>query len=314
MDTGIDDAVALLYATASPETELVAVTTCAGNAGLDSVTRNTLAVLELAGRHDVEVARGHRAPLERPLVTAPETHGPGGIGRATLPPPSASPSGRPAVELIVESARERPGELTLVALGPLTNLAAAVLVEPELPRLLRRLVIMGGPYQAGSGESPAVDRNTSVDPEAAAIVYREFGRSGAPLALLVGLDLTRTVRLVPADLAALAKRTGDVPITRFLDDALGFYFDVHEDRYGFRGAFMHDPFVVATALDPELVKTRPRRVSVESGDAAGAATAAGPAVVDRQPDPGGQANVEVAISGAGDRFVGRLIVRLADLA
>ncbi len=279
-----------------------------------SATRNTLAVLELAGRPQVEVAEGRGAPLERPLVTAPEIHGPRGIGRATLPPPSVSPSARPAAELIIESARERPGELTLVALGPLTNVAVATLAEPELPRLLKRLVIMGGPNEVRDGAGGALDRNTSVDPEAAAIVYREFGRAGDPLPMTVGLDVTRRVKLLPSDLATVRARAGDLPITRFLEEALGFYFESHERRFGFCGAFMHDPFVVAAALDPDLVETRPRRVSVEPGAGAPDATGRGPAIADRQPGSGAGANAKVAFSGEGDRFIGRLIDRLVGLA
>jgi purine nucleosidase len=269
-------------------------------------------MLELAGRSDVEVAEGYDAPLERPLKTAPAIHGPRGIGRASLPDPATSPSVRPAGRLIVESARERPGELTLVALGPLTNVAAAVLAEPELPRLLRRLVIMGGPHSNGAGDLTP-DRNTSVDPEAAAIVYREFGRAGDPLPVAVGLDVTRKVKLRPADLASVRARAGDSPITRFLEGALGYYFDYHERRYGFRGAFMHDPFVLGATLDPGLVETRPRSVSVEPAGAATGRAGPEPAITARKPAPETPANAEVGVDGEGDRFVGRLIERLVGL-
>lgn len=247
-------------------------------------------------------------------MTAPEIHGPRGIGGATLPPPSASPSTRSAGELIIESARERPGELTLVALGPLTNVAAAALAEPELPRLLRRLVIMGGPTEVRHGAGRTLDRNTSVDPEAAEIVYRKFGRAGDPLLMTVGLDVTRAVKLLPDDLTAVRARVGDLPLTRFLDDALGFYFDFHERRYGFRGAFMHDPFVVGATLDPDLVATRPRRVSVDPEGAPGGVTGRDPVIAARRPEPEAGVNAEVAFTGEGDRFVGRLIDRFVSLA
>ncbi|MBK5111309.1 MAG: nucleoside hydrolase [Thermoleophilia bacterium] len=301
VDTGIDDSLALLYATASDRADLMAVTTCAGNTDLDSTTRNTLSVLELAGAGQVEVAKGRPEPLVRGLVTAPQAHGPGGLGRAVLPAPAASPSLRSAAELIVESAHGRPGELTLVALGPLTNVAVAVQAEPRLPRLLKRLVIMGGGLQndwgleaggglrSGDGAGPTADRNTSVDPEAAAIVYREFGRAEAQLPLVIGLDVTRTVKLLPEDLARLRTRAGGVPLTRFVEGTLSFYFDYHEKRYGFRGAFMHDPFVVGAALDPGLLDSRPMPVTVE-------------------------AEADVAFSGAGDLFIRRLIDRLVALA
>src|SRR5659263_731936 len=148
VDTGIDDSLALLYACGSPEAELVAVTCVAGNVDARQVAENTRAVLELAGRDDVEVALGREAPLVRPLVTTPETHGPKGIGYAVLPPPRRPLSDRHAADLIVEEARRRPGELMLVTLGPATNLAVAVLREPRLPLILRRWVLMGGSYRS----------------------------------------------------------------------------------------------------------------------------------------------------------------------
>src|SRR5664279_1368823 len=150
VDTGIDDSLALLYACASAEAEIVAVTCVAGNVDARQVAENTRAVLELAGRPDVEVALGREAPIARDLVTTPETHGPKGIGYAVLPPPSRPLSARFGPDVIVEEARRRPGELTLVTLGPMTNLAIAVLREPALPTLLRRWVIMGGSYRSVS--------------------------------------------------------------------------------------------------------------------------------------------------------------------
>src|SRR6476660_855264 len=146
VDTGIDDSLALLYAAASPDAELVAATCVSGNVDARQVAINTQAILELAGRTDVEVALGRETPLVRPLETTPETHGPRGIGHAELPPPSTPLSGRHAVDLILDEARRRPGEITLVTLGPLTNLAVAVLREPALPGLIRRYVLMGGAY------------------------------------------------------------------------------------------------------------------------------------------------------------------------
>jgi purine nucleosidase len=246
-DTGIDDSLALLYACASPECELVAVTCTAGNVGARQVVTNTLAVLELAGRPDVEVALGRETPLARPLVTTPETHGPRGIGHAELPPPSAQPSRRFGPDLIVEEARRRPGELTLVTLAPLTNVALAVLREPELPRLLRRVVIMGGSYRSSGNTAPTTEWNVNVDPESARIVFDAFGPersassdraaydsalgsggggsgsggsggegsaadrapSSRPTAL--GLDVTERAKLMPEHLARLAELAGCAP-------------------------------------------------------------------------------------------------------
>jgi len=243
-DTGIDDSLALLYAVASPECELVAVTCTAGNVDARQVAENTRAVLELAGRSDVEVAIGRETPLARALVTTPETHGPRGIGYAELPPAASPLSPRYSPDLIVEEARRRPGELTLVTLAPLTNVALAVLREPELPRLLKRLVIMGGSYRSSGNTAPTTEWNVNVDPESAKIVFEAFGgvaagsagasprvaaggpapaggpaRAGRPAPagssgaqstrpIALGLDVTERARMLPEHLAALADRAG----------------------------------------------------------------------------------------------------------
>ncbi len=229
-DTGIDDSLALLYAAASPECELVAVTCTAGNVDARQVAENTRAVLELAGRADVEVALGRTRPLARPLVTTPETHGPRGIGYAELPPARTAVSPRFSPDLIVAEARRRPGELTLVTLAPLTNVALAVLREPELPRLLKRLVVMGGSYRSAGNTAPTTEWNVNCDPEAAKIVFEAFGglshgvsgswrdsgsatreaeHSTRPIAL--GLDVTERAKLLPAHLAEMAARAGCSP-------------------------------------------------------------------------------------------------------
>jgi purine nucleosidase len=225
-DTGIDDSLALLYAVASQDCELIAVTCTAGNVDARQVAENTRAVLELAGRPDVEVALGRETPLVRALVTTPETHGLRGTGYAELPPATMPLSPRFSPDLIVEEARRRPGELTLVTLAPLTNVALAVLREPELPRLLRRLVVMGGSYRSPGNTAPTTEWNVSVDPEAARIVFEAFGPGAAegpastessaaalpsarPLAL--GLDVTERAKMLPEHLAALASRAGCEP-------------------------------------------------------------------------------------------------------
>jgi purine nucleosidase len=230
-DTGIDDSLALLYAVASPECELVAVTCTAGNVDARQVAENTRAILELAGRYDVEVAIGRETPLARALVTTPETHGPLGIGYAQLPPAQTPLSPRSSSDLIVEEARRRPGELTLVTLAPLTNVALAVLREPELPRLLKRVVIMGGSYRSAGNTAPTTEWNVNVDPESAAIVFAAFGKPGdgaaagpgaaagrgaagrgaAPRPIALGLDVTERAKLLPEHLARLAARAGCAP-------------------------------------------------------------------------------------------------------
>jgi purine nucleosidase len=181
VDTGIDDALAILYLCASAEAELVAVTCVSGNVEAHQVAENTRAVLELAGRADVEVALGRTTPLVRPLAVAPETHGPKGIGYAELPAPTTPISERYGPDLIIEEARRRPGEVTLVTLGPVTNLAVAVLREPALPRLLRRWILMGGSYRSPGNTAPTTEWNAHCDPDALKVCLTAWAVAGADL-------------------------------------------------------------------------------------------------------------------------------------
>lgn len=330
-DTGIDDALALLYACASPDADIRAVTCEAGNVTAADVARNTLAVLELAGRSDVDVAVGRTVPLLQPLVTTPETHGPQGIGDAVLPPPGRSVSSRHAADLIIEEAAAHPGELTLVTLGPMTDLALAVLREPRLPVLLRRLVVMGGAYGAAGNTTPVSEWNVAVDPDAMAVVLRAWSPDGPvdwtagppPRPLLLGLDVTEGARYLPthqerlahvagcrADGSAIGRDGVDSPIVRFVHDALAFYFRFHERFDGFRGAFIHDPLALAAALDPGLVTTRAVTVDVELG---GALTR-GQTIADWRGHWSRPPNADVAVHADVARFLDRFIERVGGLA
>ena len=316
VDTGIDDALALLYACASPEAELVAVTCLSGNATAADTQRNTRAVLEAAGRAGVEVAVGRAIPLLRPLEITPETHGPRGLGFADPPEPSMPVSARFAPQLIVDEARRRPGELVLVTLGPLTNLAVAVLMEPALPRLLRRWIAMGGAFRVPGNTTPVSEWNIHCDPEAARIALGAWQAAvdadpTTPRAMLVGLDVTERAKLLPPDLAALVARGGgDGPIVTLVRDALRFYFDFHERYDGFRGAFVHDPFVIAAALDPGLVRTEPASVDVDASGGPGD----GQTIADWRRVTGRAPNADVAVDGDGHELVQRLVARVGDLA
>jgi len=338
VDTGIDDSLALLYAAASPDADLVAVTCVSGNVDARQVGINTRAVLELAGRTDVEVAMGREIPLLRPLETTPETHGPQGLGYAELPAPSRPLSDRHAVDLILDEAHRRPGEVTLVTLGPLTNLALAVMREPELPRLLKDYALMGGAYGVSGNTTPTTEWNIHCDPDAAKIVFRAWADAIAadpsirpPLAL--GLDVTEQARIAPEHVVRLARRAGSNPddsvatgspddpmapahsvasdpIVRYVADALRFYFEFHRQYDGFYGAFIHDPLAVAATLDRSLVETTPLYVDVETR---GEITA-GMTVADRRGLTGRPANLDVATSADIATFLDRLIDRVGGLA
>ena len=337
VDTGIDDSLALLYAAASPEAELVAVTCVGGNVDARQVERNTRAVLELAGRGDLEVALGREQPLVRPVETTPVTHGPQGLGYAELPPATRALSERHATDLIIDEARRRPGEITLVTCGPLTNLAVALLREPALPRLLKGWVLMGGAYRHPGNTAPTSEWNIHCDPEAARIAFLTWGASaeahhhGLPVAL--GLDVTEKARILPDHVVALARAAGSTPddslalargedpmrasrsvasnpIVRYVADALRWYMEFHSRFDGFYGAFIHDPLAVAAALDPSLVRTEAVPVDVELG---GTLTT-GETVTDWRRVWGKPANLEVAVDADADEFLRRFVDRVGRLA
>jgi purine nucleosidase len=338
VDTGIDDSLALLYAAGSPDAELVAVTCVSGNTDARQVAINSRAVLELAGRTDVEVALGREVPLVRPIETTPETHGPQGLGHAELPPPSRPLSERHAVDLIVDEARRRPGEIVLVTLGPLTNLAVALEREPALPRLLRGYTMMGGAYGVSGNTTPTTEWNIHCDPEAARIVFRAWAGALAadasiPRPLALGLDVTEQAKIVPDDVVRLARRAGSTPddsialargedpmlatrsvasnpVVRYVADALRFYMEFHAHYDGFYGAFIHDALAVAAALDPRLVTTEPLFVDVET---AGELTS-GMTVADRRHLTGKAPNLDVALKADLPTFLDRLIERIGGLA
>jgi purine nucleosidase len=337
VDTGIDDSLALLYACASPEIELVALTCSGGNVSARQVADNTRSVLELLGRADVPVALGAEQPLVKPLETTEETHGPRGIGHAELPAPRRALAPGDGADLIVEATRRRPGEILLVTLGPMTNLALALEREPRLPSLLRGWTFMGGAFRVAGNTTPTAEWNVYVDPDAAKACLAAWGAAiGADpsltLPLGMGLDVTERARIFPADMARLARRAGaadsDVvaltagaapmqaigtvaadPVLRFVVDSLRFYFEFHARYDGFYGAFTHDPFALAAAIDRSLVATLPLFVDVEAGPG----LAHGMTVADWRGITGWEPNVDVAIDGDAPAFVDQLVERVGGL-
>jgi purine nucleosidase len=336
VDTGIDDSLALLYACASHEADLVAVTCLSGNATARDVQRNTRALLELVGRADVEVAVGREVPLLRALEITPETHGLRGTGYAELADPTTTLSGRYAPDLIVAEARRRPGEITLVTLGPLTNLAIALLMEPRLPHLLRRWVAMGGAFRVPGNTTPTTEWNIHCDPEAAKIAFAGWQAAvdqdpQVPRALVMGLDVTERARIFPADVAALAARAGSKgdlaldpaqapdlgrrskasdPVIAFVADALRYYFEFHARYDGFYGAFIHDPLVTAVALDATLARSEPAAVDVDTSGG----LADGQTIADWRRLRGRTPNADVAVEADAGEFLRRLIERVGMLA
>jgi len=294
-DPGHDDALALLLALARPELDLRAVTTVAGNAPLANTTRNALAVLTLAGRTDVPVAAGADRPLERPLRVAPEVHGESGLEGAELPQPAVQPLPIHATDLMARAVTEAERPVTLIAVGPLTNIALFLDRHAELAQRVDRICLMGGAIGEGNATASA-EFNIWVDPEAA---QRVFG-SGLPITM-IGLDVTHQA-LVTLDetdrFAALGNRSGPI-----FADLLRFFARFHQRRYGWDGAPIHDAVAVAHVLDLGLVKTAPYRVDVET---AGELTS-GRTVVDLHGIGGLPANAEVGLSIDRAAFVDLLV-------
>ncbi len=282
VDTGVDDAMALVYLFASPEAELVGIASTAGNVGVHDVCRNNLALLELCGITGVPVSQGSETPLVAPLRTAEDTHGPQGMGYARLQSPRTELTDHDAAQAWVRAAHDHPGELIGIATGPLTNLALALRAEPALPRLLKRLVIMGGAFDYRGNTTPVAEWNTHVDPESAAEVFAAWTRSGAEhLPIVLGLNLTEHAVMTPELLSRLAEAAGSSstpmsaldprgtastasnPLIRVLEDAMRFYFEFHHDQGEGYLAHLHDPLAAAVALDTTLVRYRPAPVDVE---------------------------------------------------
>jgi purine nucleosidase len=263
-DPGVDDALAMLLALRSPEVELVAVTTVAGNVGLEATTRNAQLLLQWAGRGDIPVHQGETPPAERARVTAADVHGQDGMGGITrlcdasgslrYPLPHGPLHPEPAVEALPRYARERPDELTLLAIGPLTNVARAAERDSDGMRRFREIVHMGGAFRCPGNITPAAEFNVFVDPDAAQRVLD----LGVPLRF-VPLDVTHRVLVRPEDL----DRPTAGPHPRLLQHLLAHTFDFYQVRAGRPGCHLHDPLAVAALIQPDLLSYQEAFVQVE---------------------------------------------------
>lgn len=305
-DPGIDDALALLLALSSPEVRVEAVTIVGGNVGLERCVRNALLTIEASGaREPPPVAAGAAGPLVGQAVDAAHVHGDDGLGGASdrWPAPKLEPTSVPAVELMLETIKRRPGRVTLVALGPLTNLAIAFRFAPEVFSRVGRIVVMGGSLAYGGNTTPAAEYNFYADPEAARVVVR----SGLPVTL-VGLDATSEVLLEREPFerrAAASSRTA----AQFARDILGTYFDIAESGRGKGGCYLHDPLAVGAAIDPSLVKTEAFHADVETaGELTRGALVADRRLTTRRRSPGG--SVEIAVEADAARFVELFVSRI----
>ena len=251
-DPGHDDAIALLLALASPELELLGVTTTYGNQTLEKTTANALRVLELAGRADVSVAAGAAAPLARELVVAAHVHGESGLDGPTLPPPTAEPVSHDAVAWIADAVADAEAPVTLVPTGPLTNIARYL--QAHGTERIERIVLMGGAIAEGN-MTPAAEFNIWADPEAAQLVF------DAKLDVtMIGLDVTHKA-VTGAEVQRRLRESGSVGV--FVAELVDFFTVYHRQTYGWDGAPIHDAVAVAHVLRPGLVETKLRNVAVE---------------------------------------------------
>ena len=302
VDPGIDDALAILLAVRSPELDVRAITVVFGNVELELGVSNALKILELAGRSDIPVGRGEAAPLV-PLVgdalTAKNVHGENGLGNVSLPEPKTKLFEGGALRLIAETLEASSEPVTLVPVGPLTNVALFLKVHPELRPKIREIVSMGGSAAAPGTVRPTVSFNILNDPEAAAIVYR----SGIPVTM-VGLDVTSKTILTPERVGLFS--TSSDPIERFVGAVVNF----HRNVRGAEGVVVHDPLAVGAVIDPSFVATELLPVDVElRGE-----LTRGQMVVDRRAEAtwrtGAPRSTRVALDVEAARFLEFLIGRL----
>jgi purine nucleosidase len=309
VDTGIDDALALIYLLASGA-KVVGIASTGGNIPVDQVCANNLGLLELCRAADIPVSRGADGPLNGEDLSRGNFHGPNGLGYAELPHSDRRITDHDSATAWVRAAHSYPGKLIGLATGPLTNLALALRAEPALPRLMGRLVIMGGMFGREADADQAAEWNVKVDPEAAAEVFAAWaGQQRLPI--VCGLDLTRNVAMTPDILGRLA---GPSPVIRFIEDAMRFYFEVHRDRGLGYLAYLHDPLAAAVALDPTLVATRTATVHIDLAppwSATGGATTADPPQAGGTPrsgsrEPNARIGVDVDPAAFFDLFVDRV--------
>ena len=298
-DPGHDDAIALLLALASPEVELLGVTTVAGNQTLEKTTANAIRVLELAGRGDVPVSAGADRPLVRDRVVAAEVHGETGLDGPDLPPPLRPPTGAHATDFIAERLRDG-RNVTLIPTGPLTNVALFLARYPELADRVERIVLMGGAIAEGN-VTPAAEFNVWADPEAASRVFA----SGLDLTM-IGLDVTHKALMTRAhaDELRAAGRVG-----RTVAELWDFFSAFHRRTYGSEDSPIHDAVAVAHVVRPGLVETAYRNVEVDCASE----LSRGRTLVDLWGRTGNEPNAHVAVDVDADAFFDFLIQRVASL-
>jgi purine nucleosidase len=301
-DPGVDDALTILLALASPEIELEALTTTQGNVTIENATRNALSVLELGGVEKIPVAGGSSLPLVQPPRASVLVHGRTGLGRSNLPDPKDKPLSMHAVDFLIERFLSEPGELSLFAIGPLTNLALAIRKEPRFTESVRELVIMGGAIREGGNVTPLTEFNIYVDPHAAHIVFH----SGIPITL-IPLDVTHKCILNQAHIDRMARIAS--PVSSFITDAVEDYMKISLE-WGQEGCALHDPLTLATIIAPDLLTLRECAVDVDISTG----VSMGKTFADFTNRAGKSANMKVAMEVRGGEFIDLFLQRMENLS
>jgi purine nucleosidase len=302
-DPGIDDACAILLALASPELSLEGLSVVHGNSSLEQGTINALSVLELANAGHIPVAKGCELPLVQPSLLAPETHGETGLGYAKLPEPRSRPIAQHGIDFLIEKILAAPGEITLVAIAPLTNVALAIRQEPRIVEALKEIIIMGGALRHEGNTTALAEFNTYVDPHAAHIVYH----AGIPTTL-IPLDVTYQCILTPGDVNRLQKI--DAPITNFVAEASRFYMEFHDEYQQIEGCVINDPLALALTFAPELCAYQELPVDVDLSGG----ISMGKTVADFYNYGKKSANMRVALGVRARDFIDLFVERIEKLA
>ena len=292
-DPGVDDAMAILFGLRSSEVQIEALTTVFGNGGVARTTENALKVLEVGGCRDIPVVPGAAKPLLHDYHGKGSTvHGSDGLGNTNLPPATSQPLNARAAEYIVQQVMASPGEITLLAVGPLTNLALAVSLEPAIVQYVKAVVIMGGAVDHRGNASPLAEANIHNDAAAAKIVFH----AGWPLTML-GLNVTHKTVMTAAYVNQL--KAANTPVTDFISAISQFYLNAYRARDGIDGFFVHDSSAMAYVIDPTLFQSKSVYVDVQVGDA----RANGQTMADWRNQWGHPPNVNVCMDVDADRFL-----------
>lgn len=299
VDTGIDDALAIIYGIESKQLDILGITTVNGNVPLEKVTTNTLKVLQLAGREDIKVYPGAKEPYLKEAHHVYEIHGSDGIGNALDNMRIESNTEDTfAADFIIESVKANPKEITLILVGPLTNLALALKKSPEIADLIKRVVIMGGAVASPGNTTPSAEFNIYADAEAAKVAFHK----GLDI-VLVGLDVTRQAMI---DLSHIEGFSG-YKYYDFIKKSTEVYRQFYESHHGRNACALHDPLTVGYVLDETFLITQPVYVDVEIKSE----LSYGQTIADFSNQMGKEPNVKVCLDVDGDRFVKHFIDTLS---